>query len=297
MHFRRSGRHDYALLQENVPLEPDFPIRVIPYSEDSGPIRSLHCHDVLEFGICLQGQGVFVIDFRVFPYRSGDLIAVDPGIYHRAKSSLESGDMWHYLHLDPALWTGGGFPFDGDQARRRCGPLQDLIQRGEDAFLADLVLHLAEEVQERRTDYHSSVCGLIRVILARFYRFKASQGLQKSGGSETRHPMLDPRISRALDRMINLHDQPIEIPALAKECSLSVSHFRELFKAQIGCSPKQYLTELKIRMVQVKLLESRESILRIAGECGFESLSSLNRQFKRATGLSPSQWRREQRAF
>lgn len=84
------------------------------------------------------------------------------------------------------------------------------------------------------------------------------------------------------------------ISDIAYQCCLSESHFRRLFKDQIGISPKEYQTDVKLKVAMAMLRDKKKSILDIALECGFDSLCNFNRQFKNKTGQPPSVWRKIQ---
>ena len=78
---------------------------------------------------------------------------------------------------------------------------------------------------------------------------------------------------------------------LAKINNYSLNHFRKLFREQTGCTPLEYLINVRLKIAAVLLRSTDKSILEIAGETGFETLSSFNRHFKQKYRLSPSRWR------
>jgi AraC-like DNA-binding protein len=88
--------------------------------------------------------------------------------------------------------------------------------------------------------------------------------------------------------------ESLSISQIANECCLSESYFRQLFNKQIGISPKEYQTKLKIKKAMSLLLYSNDKILKIALDSGFDSLSNFNRSFKKIVGKSPYLWKKEQ---
>jgi AraC-like DNA-binding protein len=89
----------------------------------------------------------------------------------------------------------------------------------------------------------------------------------------------------------SLH-QPLHIGKLATACSLSVSRFETRFREETGLAPGEY--QLKLRMQQAKhlLSETDMRIIDIALEMGYSSSQHFASVFKRASGTSPSEWRR-----
>lgn len=66
-----------------------------------------------------------------------------------------------------------------------------------------------------------------------------------------------------------------------------------LFEKNLGISYVDYITDLKVRYAE-KLLETTDfSITRICFECGFGSVSSFARSFKKITGKTPTAFRKK----
>ena len=79
---------------------------------------------------------------------------------------------------------------------------------------------------------------------------------------------------------------------IAKELGISESNLFKQFKRAIGISPGRYLREVKINYA-CSILESTDfSVTETAIHCGFDSVYSFSRTFKKVTGLSPSQFRK-----
>jgi len=57
----------------------------------------------------------------------------------------------------------------------------------------------------------------------------------------------------------------------------------------------QYLTRWRTSLAARQLRETQASILRIAGDVGYESEAAFNRAFKREFGLPPAAWRKRAR--
>lgn len=81
------------------------------------------------------------------------------------------------------------------------------------------------------------------------------------------------------------------INELAKSLNLSESRLRHLFKKETGVSPIQYLKAQRIesarKLLETTFLSVKEVMLRV----GAKDKSHFIRDFKKAFGLSPSQYR------
>ncbi|HEY0826943.1 MAG TPA: AraC family transcriptional regulator [Bacilli bacterium] len=97
--------------------------------------------------------------------------------------------------------------------------------------------------------------------------------------------------------ILKLHEaaetKPISNVLLPKpeEIYFSDSHFHRLFKEQIGTTPHDYFTHLRMAKAIHYLLEGEHPINHIAHLCGSEDAKYFGRIFKQLKGMSPSQYR------
>jgi AraC family transcriptional regulator of arabinose operon len=105
----------------------------------------------------------------------------------------------------------------------------------------------------------------------------------------------DPRIERAVARLIDGFKQPFHLPSLARECGLSVSRLAFLFRHQTGKTPGQFLEEQRLSHAVHLLRRTSLTVGEIAGECGFNDAFYFTNRFRRRQGLSPTHFRERSR--
>ena len=89
-----------------------------------------------------------------------------------------------------------------------------------------------------------------------------------------------------LGRAIHLHD-------LAARAALSPYHFARAFKTSAGMTPRTYVEHRRIEQAKRLLTESTQSLAQVAMEVGFGTQSRLTSTFRRKTGFTPGEYRRE----
>ncbi len=106
----------------------------------------------------------------------------------------------------------------------------------------------------------------------------------------TRHEVRR-RIAMATDYLHTYYSRKVSLAMLARTACLSKFHFLRLFTLMHGVTPHAYLQRKRVN-VAVRLLEStRMSVAEIAANVGFAFESTLLRQVRRHTQLSPRELR------
>ena len=95
------------------------------------------------------------------------------------------------------------------------------------------------------------------------------------------------RIAPSLKYMNEHFSEEIRVADLARACHVSVNHYRRLFRSATGQLPMEYLTRLRLQMAVALLQSTDRTILDIAMDVGFRSLSTFNRQFRRVFNATP----------
>ena len=90
----------------------------------------------------------------------------------------------------------------------------------------------------------------------------------------------------------NLEGGNLTIARLAKVASLSQFHFARAFKAAVGKSPHQYVSGHRLERAKVLLRRADQSLLDIAVALNFSSQANFTRAFRKGTGMTPGEYRR-----
>ena len=86
-------------------------------------------------------------------------------------------------------------------------------------------------------------------------------------------------------------DSNIRVGDLAHIVLLSTSHFCRAFKQTFGETPLRYITRRRMHRAQAIMLCSRDSLAKIAVDCGMCDQAHFSRAFRRIFGVNPGAWR------
>ncbi len=98
------------------------------------------------------------------------------------------------------------------------------------------------------------------------------------------------KLETVFQYMLDNHQRTIKLEEVAKVANLSVSAFCRFFKLRTRKTFSQFVNEFRISVACKKLLLDDFIISEVCYEVGFTNLSNFNRQFKKVTGFTPSQY-------
>jgi AraC-like DNA-binding protein len=102
-----------------------------------------------------------------------------------------------------------------------------------------------------------------------------------------------PVVSRAKKYIDERFQERITLDEAAQAVNASTRHFCKVFKEATGITFTDYLARIRVEKAKDLLRNPHLRVSEIAFETGFESISQFNRSFKRITGQSPTQFRKE----
>ncbi|MBD2868772.1 helix-turn-helix domain-containing protein [Paenibacillus arenilitoris] len=103
------------------------------------------------------------------------------------------------------------------------------------------------------------------------------------------------RIGPALDAIRQQPGRKWTVRELAGLCGYHPGHFSVVFNREVGQNPKHYLIAERTRQAKQALLRG-EAIEAIADALGYASIHYFSNNFKKETGLSPSEFRQRPHA-
>ncbi len=131
------------------------------------------------------------------------------------------------------------------------------------------------------------IAQAIAIHLARNYAVLVKES---HSGSTSLPPY---KLRQITDWMAEHMAEDFDLARLAAQAGLSKFHFDRQFKSAMDVSPSRYLTNLRMEAARRLLRETRKSVLTVTLDVGYSSPSYFAQLFRRETGLSPSEYRRQ----
>jgi two-component system response regulator YesN len=84
----------------------------------------------------------------------------------------------------------------------------------------------------------------------------------------------------------------LSLPYVADAFGTSPAHASRLFKETVGCSFQEYVAQKRIDAAQDLLRDSHKNVVEVARDVGFLEVHTLIRLFKKKTGMTPLEYRK-----
>lgn len=218
-----------------------------------------HAHPWWEIVFYLEGEGSFITDQEVIEFSPGTVICTPPGIEHREAAKHTFRNRWVAVeHLE---------------ASERIPTL--VIPMEHPVF--DLLDILYTECSLDHTGSDIIIRNVFECFMIYLNDWLASDP----------HHQLVVQLQRKL--IAGMGDPAFRVGDAMDEMPISRDHLRRLFKGEVGASPKDYLTNLRMSRAK-ELLASGMRVKAVADLTGFGTPYHFSRMFSRNEGTSPSSY-------
>ena len=160
----------------------------------------------------------------------------------------------------------------------------DIIKNELDRnYLESLIEMILQESRNYGEESINLVTSLMTCILEILIR-----NIKKGSYFELSKNNSDERIAKMLAYInSNIHKtELLKVENLADVFIMSPTYVSEYFKKQVSMSLREYIIKAKLKLVEIRLLNSDYTLTQIADDLGFTDVSHLSKTFKRYTGSS-----------
>ena len=291
------NKQKVEIVYRHFELPVEFPLVALTggnWTTKPGPIENLHFHNCMEIGLLKKGRGYVYTETTKYEVEAPAVIIMPPNTLHTTTANEGCVCEWNWIYtnivkictdLSPGMQSAiGAFQHELNGA---CG----VIRGTEHANLYAILTLLCEEMAGKEKDYRAVARCLQSAAAVMFLRLARSEGQSHSDFGK-----LATRLTPAVRYISEHYTETIRIDTLAECCHISTSHFRRLFRQVFERSPLEYIEHIRIEHACEQLYNCDYSVMQISEMNGFATVSSLDRQFARRYGLSPSQWRKKVRS-
>ena len=235
-----------------------------------------HTHTHTELFYIIGGKGQFLIEDRLYPVSSNQLVIINPNVLHTEVS----------LNAQPLEYVVLGV--DGiELTMRENGNGQFcLLAPSESAEISTCLRNILREMELKNTGYKDICQAFTEILIIRLMR-----SIQLAVPAEPAAPNANHQCA-SVRRYIDLHfKEPLTLEQLAEESHMNKFYLSHAFKRQYGISPINHLIQRRLDESKYLLAETDLSVSQVAQLLGFSSSSYFSQLFRKAEGVSPREYR------
>lgn len=292
-----NNKSDY-INSVNLNTKSNFPYLVLNVINDQSYPRNLgfhvmHWHKDLQFIYVFEGEiEIKTLDDCV-RINKGSGIFINKNVIHLVKKTTSC----HY----------NSFIFPDYFLKFYCGSpakpiVENIVNKSElpichfpkEADWCKSILYILSELAElenRKTEFYAyEVLSLLSQLW-----LEACKSIQFP--TENKENIIGLRMQKFLRYISNHYNEDISLASLASCANVSKSECLRCFKKSMQTTPYKYLNEYRLSKAAERLKSSDEPISNIAESVGFHQVSHFGKCFKKKTGFSPRDYRKEKLLF
>ena len=160
-----------------------------------------------------------------------------------------------------------------------------------DPLLEQIAQVMLAEMQIETSSGRLLVESLAYSLAARLLQTYSDISLNLSDPPAAEKGLDHRRLQRVLEFVEAHLEDDITVENLASTACLSRFHFARAFKAATGKTPRQHVSERRLRLAKALLTQDDRPLIEITLACDFSSQANFSRAFRRATGMAPGRYR------
>lgn len=253
-----------------------------------------HFHQEFQISLIVKGKGTRFIGDHVQTFNEGDLVFTGPNLPHLWRSDEA------YFEKDSKLKTRGlVIYFDHELfsksllEKEEFYKINKLIERSARGMefhgvtkkkVIKLLLQIEKQSGFDRIIKLFEIVNLL--ALSDDYNLLSSLGYNKMFKSEDTEKM-----QIVYDYVMTNFRTKISLREISSMLNMTTTSFCRYFKPRANKTFTRFVNDIRIGHVKKLLYEDNLNISEICYECGFNTLSNFNRQFKAVTNMSPYEYR------
>lgn len=249
----------------------------IMFKRYGNPNYRIHFHDDIELLYIIKGKGTTICNGTNHTVSDGDMILTFPNQIHH-HIGYENGEYILLIIKPSQLLAYANIFFDGEPT----SPVIHIKEGEDDNILFLLKTALTEYL---RDGYSTVIEGYITTMFGKLLRH---YDIQKKDVSRN-------KVMQILNYCQKKYKEPLSVDDVASALSISRSTVSHTFSNQLKIGFCDYVNMLRLTDARAYLRNTDMSIIDIAQSVGFETIRTFNRAFLKDRGISPSQYRKNQK--
>ncbi|MCP4915192.1 MAG: helix-turn-helix transcriptional regulator [Oligoflexia bacterium] len=236
------------------------------------PKRKLaaHAHDDHHLFIPLQGNIKINLEKgEELSASPGKMIYIPPKVVHQFDSSKEKGERI-ICNIPKKIWN-----------KYIKQSTQEALVLSQNQMIKEILFHLIEIENEKYATQYIEVLAIRLYEAIQEHNDVINKSVEKLFSNAS-----DDRLIKAMK--VIRKDLSVSLSLVSKDSGMSSRTMNRLFSEELGVTPKEFQSLLRVERAKSLLANKKLSNLEVALDCGYSSYSQFFSQFKKMTGKIPS---------
>lgn len=242
-----------------------------------------HMHSFYELHYITGGQGRLVLDDVEYELSKGHLFLLAPKVHHAQLTDTSNCMEEYYFSFEVQPKK-----IKGDNTISSFFADHDFYICSDNGSIETAFTELELELKNRETGYIIAIQSLLeRILLLTIRNF-----LYHASEIQVLRTVPDDRRSLLMDEAFLYAYQTLTLKGLANILNLSPRHMERLIYEKYGTSFAKLRMQSRLNAAMNIIGNKQKRLSEIAEECGFSSYNHFSREFKKAYGMSPSEYQK-----
>ena len=251
----------------------------------------IHYNDY-EVYYLLEGERCYFIGTKIYHLKQGSLVFVRRNVIHKTALSREAHHDRILLEISRS-YLESVFAITGeltlhDFFQDDCIILS--LESEEQSFITELLLALGRELGTKNSGFRLLAKSLVAELF--IYAKRMENKTNPSASSRTDDPR-HRQIEQIACYIAENCCSPLSLNSIAEQFYMNKCYLSRIFKEITGFTVNGYLHARRIQKARSLLIQNSMNISEVAEAAGYENLTYFERVFKKHTGMSPLEYRRQ----
>ena len=252
-----------------------------------------HTHEELQIMLVIKGHGSAYIGDKILQFEEGDIFLLGQNLPHVFKDKQDNNTGIESISIF-FLQDFMGEGFLKLPETRLLGDLFEESKRGLKIH-GDIKAVITDSIHQI-----NNISGLNRLLLLvdTLEQIANSEDLSfisSPGYHKPKRAIDGQKINDVFDFMLANYSREIKLEEIAEIANMSSTAFCRYFKHHTRKTYSRFLNEIRVGQACKMLVEDKLSVSQICYNSGFNNISNFNRQFKKISDFTPSEYQKQHR--
>lgn len=250
-----------------------------------------HCHSVYEFNLITSGSGNFSVDNKTESIFPGTIYIIKQGVFHLHKSNPDKPIKKYCFKFTFKLTKNHDLIEEASYINNILN--NDYVIFNDTNNLGSIINIIHSELTNKNLFYYSRIQQLFgQIFISIFREITVRNFSQYNSGSEMIHEDRINIIEDFFDHCYEFNYNPQE---LCSKLFISPSQLNRILKKLYNKSFKQKMMEVRMEYMKFLLENTDIPVKFLFEKAGYSSEENFSTAFKKATGISPSYYRKNKK--